>query len=149
MAIHPIIVSSIQQQQQQQQGSDMNIAQAINIEAWTEQATEALQAVSLSAAEPRSTRGTSVRLSIPLDGAHVKVGSDDVGGMTTTTKTVPRATISTNNAYGRREPIRRDSLKRREALLKGKEGSRQRRRWENGRFQTYTTWNILSMHISQ
>lgn len=27
---------------------------------------------------------------------------------------------------------RRDSLKRREAVLKGKEGSRQRRRWENG-----------------
>ena len=32
----------------------------------------------------------------------------------------------------RRPPSRRDSLKRREALLKGNEGSRQRRRWENG-----------------
>ena len=28
--------------------------------------------------------------------------------------------------------MRRDSMDRREALLKGKEGSRQRRRWENG-----------------
>ncbi|KAK8119391.1 uncharacterized protein PG998_004017 [Apiospora kogelbergensis] len=33
----------------------------------------------------------------------------------------------------RRPPSARDSMKRREALLKGKEGSRQRRRWENDR----------------
>ncbi|OAA66752.1 hypothetical protein SPI_01328 [Niveomyces insectorum RCEF 264] len=33
----------------------------------------------------------------------------------------------------RRPPSRRDSQRRREALLKGKEGSRQRRRWENDR----------------
>jgi hypothetical protein len=32
----------------------------------------------------------------------------------------------------RKEPLRRDSMKRREALLKGKEGSRRRQRWENG-----------------
>jgi hypothetical protein len=41
----------------------------------------------------------------------------------------------TENASGdakRKEPLRRDSLKRREALLKGKEGSRRRQRWENG-----------------
>ncbi|KAI7250456.1 hypothetical protein KC335_g17062, partial [Hortaea werneckii] len=38
-----------------------------------------------------------------------------------------------HTVYKRREPIRRDSQKRREALLKGKEGSRQRRRWENDR----------------
>lgn len=31
-----------------------------------------------------------------------------------------------------REPTRRDSMKRRDALLKGKEGSRRRQRWENG-----------------
>ena len=30
------------------------------------------------------------------------------------------------------EPSRRDSMKRREALLKGEEGSRRRQRWENG-----------------
>lgn len=35
--------------------------------------------------------------------------------------------------HRRREPIRRDSLKRRELLLKGKEGSRRRQRWENDR----------------
>ncbi|TKA50820.1 hypothetical protein B0A49_12736, partial [Cryomyces minteri] len=38
-----------------------------------------------------------------------------------------------HTVYKRREPIRRDSLKRREALLKGKEGSRRRQRWENDR----------------
>jgi hypothetical protein len=35
--------------------------------------------------------------------------------------------------YPARKLVRRDSLDRREALLKGKEGSRQRRRWENGK----------------
>ncbi|KAF3092151.1 hypothetical protein TWF102_008558 [Orbilia oligospora] len=34
----------------------------------------------------------------------------------------------------RRTPLRRDSMKRREALLKGKEGSRRRQRWENDNF---------------
>ena len=33
----------------------------------------------------------------------------------------------------RRPPSRRDSQRKREMLLKGKEGSRQRRRWENGK----------------
>ena len=33
-----------------------------------------------------------------------------------------------------REPMRRDSLNRREALLRGKEGSRRRTRWENGSY---------------
>ncbi|KAK6343337.1 hypothetical protein TWF730_010928 [Orbilia blumenaviensis] len=34
----------------------------------------------------------------------------------------------------RRTPLRRDSMKRREALLKGKEGTRRRQRWENDNF---------------
>ena len=45
--------------------------------------------------------------------------------------TVPRdATART--PYPERKLLRRDSLDSREALPKGKEGSRQRRRWENG-----------------
>ncbi|TVY25313.1 hypothetical protein LHYA1_G005427 [Lachnellula hyalina] len=36
-------------------------------------------------------------------------------------------------ARPRKEPLRRDSLKGREALLRGKEGSRRRQRWENDR----------------
>lgn len=52
-----------------------------------------------------------VRLTIPLD--ELDAGKD---------------------AYkARKEPLRRDSLTRREALLKGKEGSRRRLRWENGK----------------
>ena len=44
-----------------------------------------------------------------------------------------RTSSQTHNANGVRTPIRRDSLKRREAVLKGEEGSRARRRWENDR----------------
>lgn len=39
---------------------------------------------------------------------------------------------SGTNGYKRKEPVRRDSQRRRELLLKGKEGSRRRQRWENG-----------------
>ena len=44
---------------------------------------------------------------------------------------------------------RHDTLVRREALLRGKEGSRRRQRWENGQYQSSknnfsTTWNLLA-----
>lgn len=42
---------------------------------------------------------------------------------------VPRTTTSGAQVH---KLVRRDSLERREAFLRGKEGSRQRRRWENG-----------------
>ncbi|KAK5197234.1 hypothetical protein LTR99_000407 [Exophiala xenobiotica] len=58
---------------------------------------------------PRPVTGTTVRISVPLDA---------------TTRSA---------VYTERKIIRRDSIERREALLKGKEGSRQRRRWENAR----------------
>ena len=64
-------------------------------------------------------RGTT-DLSIPLD-ATVPPNQDKDDGTTLRTTYVPR-----------RELGRRDSLKRRDALLKGKEGSRRRQRWENG-----------------
>lgn len=47
--------------------------------------------------------------------------------------TVPLDAVATKAVYPERKLVRRDSLDRREALLKGKEGSRQRRRWENDR----------------
>lgn len=59
----------------------------------------------------RTVIANSVRLSVPLDASSKRV--------------VP--------VYPDRKLARRDSMDRREALLKGKEGSRQRRRWENGR----------------
>lgn len=96
--------------------------QPLNIEAWTEQATQALSALAI--ASPSAVRGTSEALAIPLDEqpkpkvaiAHKSQDESD----------------EEQGSRARREPVRRDSMKRREALLKGKEGSRQRRRWENG-----------------
>ena len=89
--------------------------QPINIEAWTEQATQSLNAVSLSS---NSVRGPSI-LAIDLD---EKGASNDGGEHPSVYR--PRC-----------EPMRRDSLKRREALLRGKEGSRRRTRWENDSYQ--------------
>ena len=77
---------------------------AVETEAWT---VSALQSLKISP----SARVTGASLSIPLD-------SDG-------TPKLP--------AYKpRKEPLKRDSQKRREAVLKGKEGSRRRQRWENG-----------------
>ncbi|KAL8754246.1 MAG: hypothetical protein Q9199_004490 [Rusavskia elegans] len=95
-------------------------AQPINIEAWTEQATESINAISLLSSAP--VRGTSVSLAIPLDEQAAKRTEDEQHLHDASTTSRPR-----------REPLRRDSLKRREALLKGKEGSRRRQRWENDR----------------
>lgn len=94
----------------------------IDIEAWT---VSALQSLSVS---PAATGIGGQPLSIPLDD-HSR-SSDR--------PSTQRVTISLNEgvlnsiAPPRRPPSRRDSMKRREALLKGKEGSRQRRRWDMG-----------------
>ena len=102
----------------------------INIEAWTEEATQSLGAVSLIS--PGAVLGSSASLAIDLDEpAHHK--QDGIVG------TAHRANDAQSDYRSRREPLRRDSLKRREALLKGKEGSRRRTRWENG---SYRTWSI-------
>jgi hypothetical protein len=85
---------------------------AVDIEAWT---VSALQSLSISP----SARGTGVSLSIPLDNSRDR---DEDG------------TPSKGAYKPRKEPLRRDSHNRREALLKGKEGSRRRQRWENGEF---------------
>ncbi|KAL8693031.1 MAG: hypothetical protein Q9218_002047 [Villophora microphyllina] len=98
--------------------------QPINIQAWTEQATESLNAISLSS--PTGVRGTSVPLAIPLD--------EQAAAKRSTGAAEEQHAPDTTEAFrARREPFRRDSLKRREALLKGKEGSRRRQRWENAK----------------
>ena len=93
------------------------------VEAWTvAQVAEALDASTITPPSARLVRGTSVKIDIPLDAS------------ATFEDEAPRhKPEAVHTVYKRREPIRRDSLKRREALLKGKEGSRQRRRWENDR----------------
>lgn len=95
------------------------------VEEWTvSQAADVLNGLSVSSPPPKvgSVRGTTVKIDIPLDedSKHREAPARE-------------KVEAVHTVYKRREPIRRDSLKRREALLKGKEGSRQRRRWENDR----------------
>ncbi|KAK3294325.1 R3H-associated N-terminal domain-containing protein [Chaetomium fimeti] len=101
----------------------------VDIESWTVAALESLRIAPIA-------RGTGNTLSIPLDDAHQHAESGEVrdaAGM----KLRNVAFDGNDDAYGaaitppRRPPSRRDSMHRRDALLKGKEGSRQRRRWEN------------------
>ena len=105
--------------------------EAVNIEAWTEHAAEALQSLSLSS--PQVLRGTSASLAIPLDGTAITQVPKNEEGTGANSPAAPSPMASRPSpGYRRREPIRRDSQKRRDALLKGKEGSRRRHRWENG-----------------
>lgn len=88
-------------------------ASGVDIAAWT-----------ISALESLTVSGTP--LAIPLDEKENKKASVSIHD--------PRA----HYGYGAVTPpprpsSRRDSMKRREALLRGNEGSRQRRRWENGK----------------
>lgn len=83
-------------------------AQQVQVEAWT---VSALQSLNISP----SARGTGVTLSIPLD-------SDSAGATGSNSK----AAYSSKSRTAAKEPLRRDSQRRREALLKGKEGSRRR-----------------------
>ncbi len=119
MAVHPIMISSFEPPALPQQSTQ--------VATWAEEATEGLRSVNLSAeTAQRVPRGGSVTLTVPLDERRESrpLGTGLLGKSS--------GTRQVHTTYGRSEPIRRDSLKRREALLKGKEGSRQRRRWENG-----------------
>lgn len=123
--------------------SDASTA-TVDIEAWTVAALESLSIAPIA-------RGTGSALSIPLDVGHPDArhglaGAGDDGRSSAAAAAVAAASemklrgvaFAGDAAYGasvappRRPPSRRDSMRKREALLKGKEGSRQRRRWENG-----------------
>lgn len=140
MAIHPSL-----RPQSEAQGS-LSPQQTRAISAWTEQATASLENLTISETMPAARndacaestptggalRGATVSLSIPLDDPNPAADHQSaaktrfLGQASNQTKQVPSVT------FRRREPLRRDSLKRREALLKGKDGSRRRQRWENG-----------------
>ena len=98
---------------------------AATVKTRTEQATQALQAVDITPKAPERVRGSTVRMSIPLDSAERPATDSE--------QPRPKTPTQVHTTYGQHKLIRRDSLDRREALLKGKEGSRQRRRWENGK----------------
>lgn len=88
----------------------------INVEAWAED-TAQMQ----SLASQNELRKISTSPAIALDEP---------------TKANEQARVDDAHSgdHVRREPMRRDSLQRREALLRGKEGSRRRIRWENGSY---------------
>lgn len=90
--------------------------QSLNIEVWAEETTRAVGALSLN--PPIRTRLSPEALTIPLEESEASRQEND-----------------TSARPPGREPVRRDSLKRREALLKGNEGSRRRQRWENGSYR--------------
>lgn len=102
----------------------------VDIEAWTVSALEALSVSPIA-------RGTGNPLSIPLD-SHgnsqppITSAGDAAPRMKLRNVTLDVDTGGATITPPRRPPSRRDSMHRRDALLKGKEGSRQRRRWENG-----------------
>lgn len=141
MAIHPTLSP-----QSNAQGT-LSPQQARAISAWSEQAAAHLGNLTISDSVPAADqhragpespstrgalRGTTVTLSIPLEDPVPSTGNTSaprvklLGQPSAQTQQVPSV------SFRRREPLRRDSLKRREALLKGKDGSRRRQRWENG-----------------
>ncbi|KAI9683544.1 MAG: hypothetical protein M1820_010917 [Bogoriella megaspora] len=105
---------------------------------WTQETTERLRALQISTGpSPVSLsvpRGASTSLHIPLD----EPASATHGSSSNDAKQVHTDTAEINQPersafVRRRSSLQRDSMKRREALLKGKEGSRRRQRWENDR----------------
>ncbi|KAI3329400.1 hypothetical protein HD806DRAFT_482882 [Xylariaceae sp. AK1471] len=96
-------------------------ANGVDIAAWTISALESLTVSPVAL-------GTSTPLSIPLD----KTKSEKEREKRSVSIYDPRARFGAVTPPPR-PSSRRDSMKRREALLKGNEGSRQRRRWENDR----------------
>jgi hypothetical protein len=137
MAVFPTSNANINAPSEVLQATSPNNV-ALDIETWVNEAATALSTVALTESDPHhnvsatahatttaaaETITPKVTYAIPLDEHNILRGSQmpshgDVG--------------AANTLYKRRDPIRRDSLKRREALLKGKEGSRRRQRWENG-----------------
>ncbi|KAK3307330.1 R3H-associated N-terminal domain-containing protein [Chaetomium strumarium] len=105
----------------------------VDIEAWTVAALESLSIAPIA-------RGTGSALSIPLDvdqpvrETRGGGGGDNGAAARMKLRGVAFDGAIDDAAYGAsitRPRSARDSMRRREALLKGKEGSRQRRRWEN------------------
>jgi hypothetical protein len=86
----------------------------VDIEAWT---VHALQSLDIASA----ATFTGHDLSIPLDEAHGR------------SPALAAAVAARKAAYIEKKAVnQRDSMKRRNELLRGKEGSRRRQRWENG-----------------
>ncbi|EDN04338.1 conserved hypothetical protein [Histoplasma mississippiense (nom. inval.)] len=100
------------------------------ISGWLQQSAQSIHSDGAGVNPTARVPGTSVSLAIPLDEEHTPLTSLPLPVRTTANGDTNSHVVS-SATYSRREPLRRDSLKRRDALLKGKEGSRRRQRWEN------------------
>ncbi|KAL2379323.1 hypothetical protein RJZ90_005369 [Blastomyces dermatitidis] len=123
MAIHPTLHA---------EGS-LTPQQAREISVWSQQAVQSIHVDGAGGIPTARVPGTSVSLAIPLDDEHHPPTSLPLRVRTATNGGDTSGDVVSSVTYRRREPLRRDSLKRRDALLKGKEGSRRRQRWENDR----------------
>ncbi|PGH06415.1 hypothetical protein GX51_02427 [Blastomyces parvus] len=123
MAIHPTLHA---------EGS-LTPQQAQEISVWSQQATQSIHVDAPGVMPTARVPGTSVSLAIPLDDEQHPPTSLPLRVRTATNGNDTGGDVVSSVTYRRREPLRRDSLKRRDALLKGKEGSRRRQRWENDR----------------
>lgn len=103
--------------------SDAAPSQTMSLKAWADQVAQSMNAGSLST--PQSSRGKVTSLTIPIDEPSRFKSADAV-------EAAFHIDACDTAVRARREPLRRDSMKRREALSKGHEGSRRRQRWENG-----------------
>lgn len=103
-----------------------NVAR-VDVAAWTQQALQAMNGLSLHADLTRPAGASAVALQIPLDAEHGDDGEGITAGQAVREGHVLRRKSST-----------RDSMRRRDSLLEGKEGTRQRRRWENGMHKSIT-----------
>ncbi|OOF91306.1 hypothetical protein ASPCADRAFT_134321 [Aspergillus carbonarius ITEM 5010] len=162
MAIHPSFPSDVDPR------GRLSPQQARAISAWTEQAAASLETLTLSESVPigdqnvsfsqstptRTTlRGATVSLSIPLDDPVPTTESPSASKVKLLGQTAKETHVA-SVTFRRRELMRRDSLKRREALLKGKDGSRRRQRWENDRLlhnpwvepPSSKDWDIQATH---
>lgn len=123
MAIHPALHPSPSPGPQ----GRLTPQQAIEISVWSDRATE-----SLSIASSPVPYRNSTPLTIPLDDDVRRVDPQSPLRLKSVRVAAEAEGPTVSSTYRRREPVRRDSLKRRESISKGKEGSRRRQRWENG-----------------
>jgi hypothetical protein len=93
-----------------------------------------MNGTSLHADLTKPAGAPTVALQIPLDVEHGNDGEGVTAGQAVREGHVLRRKSST-----------RDSMRRRDSLLKGNQGSRQRRRWENG-MHTFTSWTFDAVH---
>lgn len=116
-------------------------AAGVDIAAWTISALESLSVSPVA-------RGTGAPFSIPLDGTEANAKKEKDKEKPSVSIYDPRTRSSAITPPPR--PLsRRDSLKRRDALLRGNEGSRQRRRWENGTGTPIPSpFSLSSIHTS-